>query len=113
LEKYLKEDIIEKCNEEFYSQILFVKKADGTMRFCVDYRGLNLVTTGFNFPLPHVDLLLQHLGGHTYYGVCDLTQGYHQCMISEECRKIIAQRIGPLYGCIDLKKSAVRFEECT
>jgi len=42
---------------------LFVKKSDGTLRMCVDYRALNKITLKDRYPLPYIDDLLDRLHG--------------------------------------------------
>jgi hypothetical protein len=60
------------------SPALFVKKKDGSLRMCVDYRPLNAVTIKNNYPLPRIDVLLA--GAKVFYKI-DLRSGYHQIKI--------------------------------
>ena len=66
----------------FGAPVLFVKKKDGSLRMCVDYRALNNITIKNAYPLPRVDELLQRLAGKKYYSKIDLQSGYHQVRIS-------------------------------
>jgi hypothetical protein len=58
--------------------ILCVRKKDGTMRMCVDYRKLNDLTRKDRTPLPHIDELLDSLHGAHYFTTMDLYKGYQQ-----------------------------------
>ncbi|CAL8998636.1 unnamed protein product, partial [Prunus brigantina] len=64
--------------------VLFVKKKDGTMRLCIDYRQLNKVTVRNKYPLPRIDDLFDQLKGAKVFSKIDLRSGYHQLQIREE-----------------------------
>ena len=63
--------------------VLFVKKKDGTLRLCIDYRKLNQVTVKNKYPLPRVDDLFDQLQGAQVFSKIDLRSGYHQLKIAE------------------------------
>ena len=63
------------------SPVLFVKKKDGSMRMCIDYRSLNAVTVKNKYPLPRIDDLLDQLKKAKFFNKIDLRSGYHQMKI--------------------------------
>ena len=78
--------VIEPAQSSWNSNVLLVRKKDGTMRFCVDYRKLNSVTVKLSYPLPRIDTCLESLGGAQYFSTLDLRSGYWQTEIAEEDR---------------------------
>ena len=63
--------------------VLFVKKKDGSMRLCVDYRQLNWVTICNQYSLPWIDDLFDQLQGASCFTKIDIPSGYHQLKISK------------------------------
>jgi hypothetical protein len=68
---------------EFGSPISFVRKADGSLRLCIDYRGLNEVTRKDAYPLPRVDDTLNELNDANFYIHLDLAPGFWQVRVRD------------------------------
>ena len=81
LTDYVSRGFIRSSSSPWASPILLVKKKDGAMRMCVDYRALNAVTIKNKYPLPRVDELFDQLHGASYFTKIDLRSGYHQVRI--------------------------------
>ncbi|KAK9019602.1 hypothetical protein V6N11_054118 [Hibiscus sabdariffa] len=60
------------------ANIVPVPKKDGKVRMCVDYRDLNRASPKDNFPLPHIDTLVDNTAGHSYFSFMDGFSGYNQ-----------------------------------
>ncbi|MCI45885.1 hypothetical protein A2U01_0067124, partial [Trifolium medium] len=61
LEELLRKHFIRPSVSPWGAPVLLVKKKDGTMRLCIDYRQLNKVTIKNKYPLPRIDDLLDQL----------------------------------------------------
>uniref|UniRef100_A0A671VB87 Gypsy retrotransposon integrase-like protein 1 n=1 Tax=Sparus aurata TaxID=8175 RepID=A0A671VB87_SPAAU len=77
--------IRESCSP-FASPIVLVKKKDGSLRLCVDYRQLNHRTRKDAFPLPRIEESLDALTGARWFSTMDLASGYNQVPVAEADR---------------------------
>ena len=72
--------------------VLFVTKKDESLRVCVDYRALDILTVKNSYPLPRIDDIFDHLSGSKYFTKIHLRQGYHQIRLSESSIPLTAFR---------------------
>ena len=72
LEELLEKGLIRPSGSPWGSPVLFVKKKDGSLRLCIDYRQLNKVTVKNKYPLPRIDDLLDQLAGAAVFSKIDL-----------------------------------------
>ena len=80
----LEQNVIRPSNSPWASPVVLVEKKDGSVRYCVDYRQLNLATVKDSHPLPRIDESLDALGGSHWFSTLDLQSGYWQVGMKEE-----------------------------
>ncbi|KAL5552945.1 hypothetical protein UlMin_040346 [Ulmus minor] len=83
LQDLIKKQFIRPSYSPWGAPVLFVKKKDGTMRMCIDYRELNKVMIKNKYPLPRIDDLFDQLRGATTFSKIDLRSRYHQLKVRE------------------------------
>lgn len=76
VKKMLSTGVIEPSSSPWASPVVLVRKKDGTLRYCIDYRKLNAVTVKDSYPLPRIDESLDALGQAKYFSTLDLASGY-------------------------------------
>ena len=86
IQKLVRQDIIEPSTSPWNSNIVLVKKSDGTWRFCVDFRAVNECVLKNSHPLPRIDDTLDALSGARYFSNVDLKAGYFQIPVAEKDR---------------------------
>ncbi|CAG5014564.1 unnamed protein product [Parnassius apollo] len=94
IEGVVKDGVIEPSSSPWYSPVVLVKKKDGSIRFCVDYRRLNDVTKKDSYPLPRIDDTLDMLTGVKCFSTLDLKNGYWQVEIDPKDKEKTAFSTG-------------------
>ncbi|XP_031127569.1 uncharacterized protein LOC116029662, partial [Ipomoea triloba] len=84
LAELLEKGFIRPSVSPWVAPVLFVKKKDGSLRLCIDYRELNRVTVKNRYPLPRIDDLFDQLRGAGVFSKIDLRSGYHQVRVAEQ-----------------------------
>ena len=72
---------------EWLTNVVPVPKKDGKVRVCVDFKDLNKVSAKDDFPLPHIDLLVDNTAGHLILSFMDGFSRYKQIMMAPEDRE--------------------------
>ncbi|UYV74076.1 hypothetical protein LAZ67_11002041 [Cordylochernes scorpioides] len=78
VEKMMETKIIRPSSSHWASPVILLRKKDGSLRFCVDYRRLNKITKKDVYPLPRIDDALGTLAGSRYFSTMDMRSGYWQ-----------------------------------
>ena len=87
VEDLLSRGIIEPSDGPWASNVVLVRKKDGTQRFCVDYRRLNEATIKDAYPVPRIDDTLDAWSGARWFSTLDLASGYWQVELDERARQ--------------------------
>lgn len=90
IQKWLREGIIRPSTSEYASPVVIVKKRDGTIRLCIDYRKLNRKIIKDRYPLPVIEEQIDRLQGSTFFSTLDLKDGFFHVPVEEKSRKFTA-----------------------
>ena len=86
IEMLIRNDIVEECNSEWSSNLVVVRKKDGTPRTCVDLWRVNIATRFDCFPLARIDESLDALGGAKYMSTLDNSSAFWSILLHPEDR---------------------------
>jgi len=86
VDNMLKQGIIEPASSPWASKVVLVKKKDGSLRCCIDYRQLNSVTRKDVYPLPRIDDCLDAMASAKLFSTFDLRSSYHQVEVVPQDR---------------------------
>ena len=93
--------VIRSSNSPWCNAIVLVRKKDGSLRFCIDFRKLNSLTVKDSHPLPCICETLGSLTGAAHYSTFDMNSGFWQVPMDEESKQYTAFTLGSmgLYKC--------------
>ena len=93
--------VIQPSNSPWCNAVVLVRKKDGSLRFCIDFRKLNSLTVKDSHPLPHICETLESLAGAAHYSMFDMNSGFWQVPMDEESKQYTAFTLGSmgLYEC--------------
>ena len=84
LKKALSQGIIRESCSPYASPVVIVRKPNGDIRLCVDYRHLNAKTRKDAYPLPRIEEALKSLKGAKFFSTLDLAHGFHQIPVAKD-----------------------------
>ena len=87
IQNMLEQGLIRPSRSPYNSPIVPVKKRDGGLRLCLDFRKLNTLIKDDRFPLPRINEILAQLGKSQYFSCLDLRKGYHQVPLTESSKE--------------------------
>ena len=93
--------VIRPSNSLWCNAVVLVRKKDGSLRFCIDFRKLNSLTVKDSHPLPCICEALESLTGAAHYSTFDMNSGFWQVPMDEESKQYAAFTLGSmgLYEC--------------
>ena len=93
--------VIRPSNSPWCNAVVLVRKKDGSLCFCIDFRKLNSLTVKDSHPLPCICETLESLAGAAHYSTFDMNSGFWQVPMDEESKQYTAFTLGSmgLYEC--------------
>ena len=94
VKEMLDSGVIRESDSPYSSNVVLVRKKDGSLRFCIDYRLLNSKTRKDAYMLPRFDDIIDTIGGAKYFSKLDLRSGYWQVEVEEQDKAKTAFTVG-------------------
>ena len=93
--------LVRPSNSPWCNAVVLVRKKDGSLHFCIDFRKLNALTVKDSHPLPRICETLESLAGAAHYSTFDLNSGFWQVLMDKESKQYTAFTLGSmgLYEC--------------
>ena len=93
--------VIRPSNSPWCNAVVLVRKKDGSLRFCIDFRRLNSLTVQDSHPLPRICETLESLAGAAHYTTIDMNLGFWQVPMDDESKQYTTFTLGSmgLYEC--------------
>ena len=93
--------VVRPSNSPWCNAVVLVRKKDGSLRFCINFRRLNALTVKDSHPLPHICETLESLARAAHYSMFDLNSGFWQVPMDEASKQYTAFTLGSmgLYEC--------------
>ena len=82
--------IIERCDSAWSAPVVPVRKKDGSLRLCIDYRRLSKQTVATRFPMADVNDIVYSAHGMKFFATLDLAKGYYQVPLEETSKDYTA-----------------------
>ena len=101
LKMMLDAGVIRPSNSPWCNAVVLVRKKDGSLHFCIDFRRLNSLTVKDSHPLPRICETLESLAGAAHYTTFDMNSGFWQVPMDDESKQYTAFTLGSmgLYEC--------------
>ena len=101
LKMMLDAGVIQPSNSPWCNAVVLVRKKDGSLHFCINFRRLNSLTVKDSHPLPRICETLESLAGAAHYTTIDMNSGFWQVPMDDESKQYIAFTLGSmgLYKC--------------
>ena len=96
IKEMLDANVIRESGSPFSSNVVLVRKRDGSLRFCIDWRQLNTRTRKDAYNLPRFYGIVDSLSGAKYFSKLDLRSGYWNVQLEEEDKHKTAFSVGNL-----------------